>query len=319
MKVQKAISVLIILFALFQICIGQEIDFEGNWFREIKGYDDYYTRYDFNSYTKDDVIKAKRRFDLIKQFPPKDEWEGIYTFSTETGSTELYLSFTAGFVNYHVYHTLRRLDYGSAFDKTDSVKLVSEKSKKSRRSIFSTKLIKVKFGDKHFLVPKNRLQDFAERAVGLSTSLSDFSYYLWKLDEAEKKVFGLPVLPKKYLHFLRFPINTEVIRIGNRQLYQHKFEDGTVNYEEVYRFVTLGAGKNKKIKLGMNFYVEDLGEWIEITKVSSNTSIGKIRRGLDEKRQEECFNEELGQGDIIPCKEIRIGMKAQTKTSESYF
>ena len=69
----------------------------------------------------------------------------------------------------------------------------------------------------------------------------------------------------------------------------------------------------------MNFYVADLGEWIEITEVSANKSIGKFRRSLDEDNQEQCFDLEGGQGQIIPCQEIKIGMKAKTKVSESYF
>lgn len=320
MKLQKVFLVLIVSIVSFQISFGQEIDFEGNWFREIKGYDDNNTRYEFKFYTKDDVVKAKRRFNLIKQFPFKDEWEGIYSSGTELGTAELRWSSAGGFVNYYFYHTLRSLDFGSAFDKTDSVELVSEKSPNSKRkSLFSTNLIKVKFGNRHFLVPENRLQDFTDRAVGLNTSLSDFGYYLQKLDESENKVFGLPVLPEKYRRFLRFPIDTKITRIGNRQIHQDKFGDGTVNYEEMYRFVTLGAGKNKKIRIGMNFFVEDLSEWIEITKVLSNSSVGKIRRGFNEKKQEECFDEERGQGQIIPCKAIKVGMKGKTKVSESFF
>lgn len=311
---------LILIFGV-QISFGQEIDFEGNWYRDIKGYDDFYTRYEFKFYAKDDVVKAKKRFDLIKQFPPKDEWEGIYANNVESGDATLHWSSGGGFVYYSVYHTLRQLDFGSAFDKPDSVKLVSEKSPVIKsKSIFSTNLIKIKFGDRHYLVPENRLQDFTERAVGLNTSIIDFGYYLQKPDEYENKVFGLPVLPEKYKKFLRLPINSEIIRVGKRQLYREQFgNDDALVSEEIYRFVTLGAGKNKKVKVGMNFFAEDLGEWIEITKVSSNSSIGKIRRNLNEKRQEQCRDAEGGQGQIITCKEIKVGMKVKTKLSESFF
>jgi len=232
---------------------------------------------------------------------------------------ELHWSSAGGFVYFNVYHNLRGLDFGGAIDETDSVNLMSEKSASSRKSMFSTNLIKVKFGDRHFLIPENRLADFAKKAVGLDTSLGDFGYYLEKLDEVENKVFGLPILPKKYEKFLRFPIDTKIIAIGKRQFYQEKFDDGRLNYGESYRFVTLEVGKNKNIKIGMNLYVTDMGEWIEITKVSSNKSTGKFRRNLDENNEEVCFDSEGGQGQIIECKEIKIGMKAKTKVSESYF
>ncbi|HEX8636417.1 MAG TPA: hypothetical protein VF692_00030, partial [Pyrinomonadaceae bacterium] len=129
---------------------------------------------------------------------------------------------------------------------------------------------------------------------------------------------GLPVLPEKYRRFLRFPINVEITRFRNSRIYRNKSVDGTVNYDEIHHFVILGAGKNKGVKLRMNFFAEDLGEWIEITKVLQNSSIGVIKRGLEEK-QEQCRNLEGGQGDIIPCKEIKVGMKVKTKVSESFF
>jgi hypothetical protein len=77
----------------------------------------------------------------------------------------------------------------------------------------------------------------------------------------------------------------------------------------------LNAGKNKNIKIGMNFFVEDLGEWIQITKVFQKSSIGFIRRDFDENKQEQCRDSERGSGQITPCKEIKIGMKAKTKGS----
>ncbi len=320
MKQLKSSFVLLILFVLFQVSFGQERDFPENWFRDIKGYDDFNTRYDYKFYTKEDVENAKKKFGLIENQPSKNVWEGIYTSNTELGTSQLYWSSADGFVYYYYYHTLRDLDFGKAVDKVDSVNLISEKSSAiKRKSIFSDNLIKIKFGDRHFLVPENRLQDFVKRAVGLEISLSDFGYYLFKTDELENKVFGLPILPKEYRHLQCFPISTKIISIENRQLQQDKFDDGAINYEEIYLFVKLGAGKDKKIEEGMNFFVEDAGEWIEITKVLPKTSIGKFRRSLDEERKEKCFNLEKGQGFIIPCKIIKVGMTAKTKVSETYF
>lgn len=317
----KIIFGLTVLFASLINCFGQEIDFEeSNWFKEIIGVDDYYTRFDFNSYSKEDVVRAKKRFNLIEQSLSKTEWEGTYSYGTEVGETALHWSARGGFVIYRVYHTLSSLDYGSAFNKDDTVNLVSEKSPANKRkSYFSTNLVKIKFGDKHYLVPQKRVQDFAERAVGLNTELSDFNYYLWKRDESEYEIFGLPILPEKFKQFLRLPVETKIIKIGNRELYQDKFSDGTVNYEEIYYHIVLGAGKNKKIKPAMNFFIEDLGEWVEITKVSAKSSTGKIKRGLNKNRQEECRDSEGGQGQIVLCRKIKLGMNAKTKVSESFF
>lgn len=297
-----------------QISFGQNI--EENWYRDIKGYDEYNTRYDFKFYTRDDVTKAKQRFALINQSPPKDEWEGVYTSNTELGTSKLHWSSNGGFVDYYFYHTLTKLNFGIALNQPDSVKLVSQSSQlRKRKSLLSNNLIKVKVGAQHFLVPENRLQDFVDRAVGRHTNRSDFGYYRQKVDELENKLYGLPVLPEKYKRFLRRPVETRIVKIGSRKIYRITLDDGTVNNAEVYRFVELGAGKDKRVKAGMNFFVEDLGEWVEITKVLPRSSIGKIRRNFDENKQEECFNGEGGSGNTIPCRKAKVGMRAKTQIS----
>ena len=320
MKILRILFIILFLSISFFPTFAQEIDFEGNWFREIGREDDYYTRFDFRNYTKEDVIGAKKRFLLIKQNSFRNEWEGVYENGTESGASEFHWNSAGGFVNFDVYHTLRNLDFGSAFDEADSIMFVSEKSKVIKRnSIFSTRLVKVKLADRHFLVPENRLLDFTERAVGISTELSDFGYYLYKLDEIENEVSGLPVLPKKYRNFLRSPIITKIVEVGERKIHQNKFDDGTLNYEEIFRFVTLGAGKNKNVKVGMNFFVEDLGEWVEITKVIRNTSVGRLRRDFGENGEEICRELELGQGIGTACITPKVGMKAKTKISDAFF
>ncbi len=313
-------NIAIILAFSFSICLGQEIDPDSNWFREIKGIDDVYTRFDLNRYTINDVEKAKNKYLQIEQTGHSNIWEGIYTRGTETGDARLHWNSTDGFVYFYVYHTLGSLDYGSMIDTGDSIKMTSEKEPDTKsRPGSSYNLIKVKFGNKHFLVPENRLKDFLERAVGLNTELGDFTYYWYKVDEVDNTVSGFPVVPKRYVHLVRQPINTQVSKIGKRIVHQNKFDDRTVNYEEIHRYVILGSGKKSRIKPGMNFFVDELGEWVEITKVQSNRSIGRLRRGLDEDNKEICRNMERGQGDTVLCKDVKVGMKAGTKTSYHYF
>ncbi|HEX8288082.1 MAG TPA: hypothetical protein VF556_08805 [Pyrinomonadaceae bacterium] len=49
----------------------------------------------------------------------------------------------------------------------------------------------------------------------------------------------------------------------------------------IYYPTTPNAGKNKNIKIRVNFFVEDLSEWIEITKVFQTKSIVFIKRDFD--------------------------------------
>lgn len=63
----------------------------------------------------------------------------------------------------------------------------------------------------------------------------------------------------------------------------------------------------------MNLFVKDLGEWIQLTDVFQEHSVGIIYRDFDENNQERCRDSKRGQGQTIPCKEIKIGMKAVTR------
>lgn len=321
MNIKKSFIILLILFTVSQICLGQEVDFDRNWSKDTKGIDDWHSRYDYRNYTKEDVEKAINRFQLIQaNSANNDEWEGIYGSGVELGMSEFQWNSTGGFVKFYIYHTLGSLDFGRVINTPDSVTLISEKAITSKpKSIFITNLIKVKYGDNHYLVPETRLKDFAERAVGLSVSLGDWGYYLYKSNGVDNELYGLPVLPKKYRHLLRSPINTKITKIGKHIIHQKKRDDGTVTSEDIYRFVTLGAGKDKRVKVGMNFYVDDLNEWIEITEVSQNRSIGKIQRDFDGDGNENCREIEGGSGIGTPCKDIKIGMKARTKVSETFF
>ncbi len=315
----KLLFIIIFTFLLSLVAFGQEIDPNGNWYKEIKGVDDYYSHYDFKQYSISDVVNAKRQFELIRKNRGNNEWEGIYQAGTILGTAELEWNTEGGFIYHYVYHTLARLDFGKIRNKLDSVTLISLSTSK-KKSYFSTKLVKVKFLNGHYLVPEKRLKDFAERAVGLSTDLEDWRYYLYKPNEP--KVSGkrqlLPKLPNKYKHLLQLPIKTKIIEVGRRIIHKDTFDDGTVNYEEIHCFVTLGKGKSEKIRKGMNFFVKDLGEWIEVVKVLPKSSVGKIRRGFYNKK-EACYNMELGQGLTIPCKMPKSGMKVETKLSENFF
>lgn len=327
MKLTKTFLTFFIFLAVSQIFFAQEYERESNWIGEITGdycggYQDL--TYNYKTFTKQDVIKAKEKLKFIKQVEARNEWEGVYSRGTAIGDSRLIWNSSGGFINFYCYHNLDFLNYGKTEESLNFVELISEKplnSKPDKKQIAEAriKLIKVIFGKRHYLVPENHLKNFCERAVGLSTDLQDYSYYWMKVEDSEKEVFGLPVLPEEYKHLLRHPVEVLVIGFENKKIVRHKFNDGTINYSEIHYPVTLNAGKNKRIKLGMNFLIQDTGEWIEITKVFQKTSVGIIRRYFSENNQEECRDSEQGQGQIILCKEMKAGMKARTKLSEYFF
>lgn len=313
MKRLKFSVILSVALALSRISVGQTIEEGGNWYKETRGLDDYYSQFDFNKYSKSDVVKAVRKYKQIEQNKPNAEWEGLYLTDSETGNAELHWNGTDGYVFYYVYHTLASLDFGSSENSESAVRLISESSQASKASMrFSSRLVKVKFGSKHFLVPEKHLSDFGERAAGRETSLYPFWTYWQKKDEIGNNVFGLPEFPKQYSRFLKRPIVTQIKSIGRRTIYQDKFDDGSINFEEIHLQVTLRDGSNKRIKPGMDFFVDSLGEWIEILKVKRSSSVGRIVRRFSETGQDECWDSEKGSGNPIPCNTIELGLPART-------
>lgn len=316
MRAGKIFTTFLILFSIVAICFGQDFVEDENWLKGLGTEADYFSNltYPFTKFTKEDLTKGKQWLKAVREFKQKDEWEGIFYRNTGIGDSKLIWNSEGGFFDFYFYHYLKHFDYGTANNSPGFVVLASDKKHST-----TTKLIKIKFGERHFLVPENRLKDFCERAVGLNADSSDFNYYLIKEDDMEKKVFGLPILPSKYRHFLRFPIEAKVISIGKKEIVPNEQSTKEYNFDDIYYSVTLNAGKNKNVKKDMSLFVEDLGEWIQITKVLPTKSIGFIRRNFDENRQEKCWDSEGGNGQIISCKEIKVGMKSKTKVSEMSF
>ncbi len=315
------VLILVLLSLQSFAALGQTIDPESNWRKEVLGIDDYMSRFDLSRYTLNEIALAKARYSSLKSIEPIDEWEGTYRKGTMLGTDELTWSLANGFVNTYIYHTLAVLDFGHSLSTNDTVTLFSERAPhpKYRKPLKET-FVKVRFGNSHYLVPQKRLSDFAERAAGLSPNLEDWAYYWEKKNKSEVVFSGLPVFPRKYAHLIRTPIKTRILKVGRKLTHVNKFDDGSVNYKEIFVSVTLSHGHNHGLKKGMNLFVGDLGEWVEVTKVFPKYSLGRLRRDFGENEgDEECFNQERGQGDIIPCKIVKIGMKAQTKLSDVFF
>jgi len=320
MQPRKILKTFLFFLSIVGFCFGQEIVEDENWLKGVGTEADSLPSliYPFTNFTKEDLSKGKQRLKIVRLSASKNEWEGTYYSNTEIGDSKLIWNSEGGFFDFYFYHYLKRFNYGTVNNSLSVVELVSEKpliSASRKNQTTRTRLIKVKVGEKHFLVPENRLLDFCKRVVGQSTDLQDFYYYKTKQEDMEKKVFGLPRLPSEYKHFLRYPIEAKIINVGRKKIIPNEQSTKEFNFDDIHYPVTLNAGKNKKIKIKMNFFVEDLGEWIEITKILQTKSVGIIRRDFDENKKEQCFDSEGGSGQIIPCKEIRVGMKSKTKIS----
>lgn len=311
MKLSRLNLTAILLPLFCSLVVGQVIDDESNWYKEIGKYDDYYSRFDFRRYSKQDVINAKDRYLRIQKAGAEGEWEGEYVTNTETGEALVTWNASHGFVYTYIYHTLASLDSGSAVDEREFVRFNT--SKNSRWNLLTERLAKVRIGKKHYLVPVSSLREFGLWVGGQEISDDGFMWnYLFKKDEMEISAEGTPIFPKQFQQFITKPIIAKIIKVGPRKL-EMAFDETT---KEVHRVVTISAGYRSGVKLKMDFYVPELGEWIEITNTTARTAAGRLRRDLEEDGRDRCYDSVKGQGNNIPCKAIRRGFQVETKMKD---
>lgn len=318
----RRIYLTIVLFSFAAITSnGQKFDDDSNWYKEIGRGDDYHTRFDFTrAYSREDVARAAKMYQVIEATAPIDEWEGVYSTYIALGEAELRWRTNEGFVFYSVYHTLADLEYGGVVNGETFVRLRWEKKgiRKGRSALFADRLLKVKVGNRHYLVPESRLKDFAERSVGRETSDIDGWDWWFKIDENDASAEGLPNFPKQYSHLLVSPIETTIKRVGQRRIIPSEYTTKEVNNDDIFVSITLAHGADRGIKKGMDFFVPGLGEWIEITRVNARNSIGRIRRDFDLNMHEQCWDSANGGGEPLPCKPITAGLSAITRRKD-YF
>jgi hypothetical protein len=319
----KSLFATFLLFFSFQFIFSQEFVEDENWIGDIEGYQSPFLRHYFNSYTKEDVIKAKQKLLLIRQAKVNDEWEGHYQQYGELSQKGLIWNSNLGFIDYYIYTCaieLRGLGFGNVSNLADSVLLNYEKpiyfstTQKAKAKTQKT-LIKVKIGERHFLVPESKLKDFCEYVVGRKAGQNEYDIsvgYWWKVEDATKKAIGLPILPKKYAKFVVTPVDAKIIKIGKKTIQRSKNYEGKLENDGYNHFMTLNAGRNQNVRKDMKLYVPELNEIAYIEQVYDTTSIAVIFRRFSDDNKEECSDEYY---KIHPCYEIKLGMSAKTQGS----
>jgi hypothetical protein len=316
-----------ILFALFllilslQVSFGQNFQENENWIGEIEGYPHPELYHNFKTFSKEDVIKAKEKLSLIRQSSTNDEWEGYYQQYGELSQIGLIWNNQSGFIDYYIYTCsieLRGLGFGNVTNSAESILLNYEKPRYITKKMLNRAertLVKVKIGERHYLVPEDRIKDFCEYAVGRLFGQKEYETsvrYWWKVSDDNNKSESLPILSDKYAKFVVKPVEAKIIKVGkvtieNRETNEDKIESG-----DIYHFITIDAGKNQNVKKGMNLYIPEIDETAIVEKVSLKSSVAIIYRDFYETRTERCWDEKH---EIKTCPKINVGMYAKTKGS----
>jgi hypothetical protein len=134
--------------------------------------------------------------------------------------------------------------------------------------------VKVKWGERHYLVEEDRLADFCDSITGTGIykeGIIERGFWL-KSSDVEKTAGGRPLLPPEYKHLLKKPVDAKVIAVGKS--YVERDDDNCMT--RTVTPVTLNVGSKSGAKAGIAFRVltpkdVDYG-YIKVLTVSPNTS-----------------------------------------------
>jgi hypothetical protein len=320
MRLNRILIFFLILQVSLFVCPAQDIGDtqpEENWLKEYNLYREQFMYFRYDKYSKDDVIRLRAKLDQLKSASYEKEWEGVYYqgFDDPIGHSQFRVSFDKGFASIYVYTCLpelRAFSIGSVVDSPDSIQLVSDRSKARE----GTKYIRVRWGDRFYLVEESSLPAFSEKAVGILPTRNDdqspdrFNWMnFWILGDLDKPLQGLPQFPASYKKFERRPITAKIMSV-KRSLTKNESDDSDSRWESAVYTVAIDAGTAKGIKPDMVFLLADTGDILTITKVSQTRAVGTITRPLNENTTDNCWDDN---NNDVPCRRIVPGMRMQTQ------
>lgn len=284
---------------------------------------------DYARYSIEDVRAARAKWESIElenKQAGEDEWAGGYSLMPEfeVAFEHLRWSPRAGFVDVYVYTCqpeLRYLNFGSVTVSPTTVQMLPEYPPRSgRKTAQVTTYVKVKWGDRHYLIEENRLADFCDAVSGTGVykeGVIERGFWL-KSSDSEKATRGRPLLPPEYRHLLKRPVDSKVIAVDKS--YVEHYNDNDCMTRTVTP-VTLNAGSKSGVKAGIAFRVlTPTGGgygFIKVLTVGPNTSsalfvpygykmCGESETAPDEERAE-------AGADAPP---VAVGWKLTTRPAE---
>lgn len=309
-------STILIFFATLFLTLAshaQEIFEDENWFYMGGQYSGApFVTYQLKTFTMNDVALAKERLKTIRSSGFGGEWDGVYSRFVGIGDNQMAWNSRSGYFEFYYYHEMKMLDFGNIVETNDGVWFGS-----ARKGGAGRFLVKVRFGERRHLVLLQDLPKFCRLAAGIEPWGGDHWIADWQNDaDQEKPVSGLPIVAPRFAEFVRSPIKAKIVSIGGK--FPARAYDGKISMDRFRIRVRIDAGSNRGVKRGMNFFVDQLGEWIAIESVSRTRSVGYLERSIEDNKIE-CWDQELGSGMPIPCKKPRIGLPVRTKPSAYRF
>jgi hypothetical protein len=205
------------------------------------------------------------------------EWAGEYYAGDGLGvNTTLAIAPKSGYVfEWHGCLGLYDRNYGAVTWTNGRVRLAFtfENERKGFQGI-APELTPISWGPRHYLVPADDVIGFCNYVNdGREPRTDAHGFYLLRNGDENKEAGGLPNLPSEYRSYLLGkPIEATIIAVGasatRPSVVEWKFKDTPV---------TLDAGTNKGLRIGMELVVtepQNTVESVRITKVEADRSEG---------------------------------------------
>lgn len=301
---------LLIICSLTQLPTAQIPDFEP-WPHTIRGYEQRLVA-NYGCFSRAAAASAQTKWQQIEaelSAAEKSEWVGDYTFGSEgdgTHETIVRWAINTGFVMLGIhscYPMVNELSWGRVLSLPDRITFSAapninplanhHNSTQAHCGHSPTRLAKpfvpVKWGEAHYLVPTEQLAIFCDDYVaglGRHDKGNDpqFAFPLIKREEQGKRLEqGLPILPAKYAHLVKRPIDAQIIQIVRTA---QRPETGE-SLAELEVMVRLNVGAAAGVRRGM--FLNDLSlerhYSFEVVKVARNFSLAVTTRSGDEIKE----------------------------------
>jgi hypothetical protein len=252
-----------------------------------------------DTYSETEASNAMARWQNLgtQNAVERDEWSGDYR-AGDLHASFLRWSPGSGFVLLWVFTCeahVTDLQYGTVSVSPGVVRLDAERPRRGptntsgqhnhgRHSFKSMGLVPIKWGTDHYLVPERQVRSFSEYIAGLGAvngngeDWGSLDYYASSSGEPVDLFTTAPVFPPGYEKFMRRPVVGKIVSVGRsvvRVLRHDKW------WNDLIIPVTIDAGSHEGVRPGMTLYLAESTdlETVEITRASSHTATGFIKRG----------------------------------------
>lgn len=288
-------------------------------------------------FSSDEAAGAVARWNQIgsEKQSPSHEWAGDYFKGSEVHGTYVRWAPRGGFIMADIdkcQAKVMRVTYGQVSTSDGLIEFIPEFRKGSQHHgqthhepepLATIRFVPVRWRGILHLVSRDEIMNFADFAAGLgkyNVGLNpggwwNYDFY-YKLDSKESEVTGeLPVVPAGYEQFIKNPVEATIKSLDSRKVKRVSQADDPPSYES-HATVTITAGSANGVQRRMVFRVRDSegDDTVEIIRVGRTSSLGRIKRTLDDDFSETYYDWDPKLDQQIPRRypAIAVGWRVTT-------